>query len=165
MNLQPFAFQLRSVHCTTLPMITYISSCIDLSHPEWMPLNLCLGHIVKLISEFVTLSSIMGSDCLCVLMDVALSHYIRTDDPAPESLSPHLTHTKMQDRGEIEMNIERGWRRERGGVADCVRLSFPFFSDNAKVMEETASYVVKVSPCFVLAVHKRQNDWVGQKMT
>lgn len=112
MNLQPLAFQPKSVHCTTLPMITYISSCIDLSHPEWMLLNFCLGHIVKLISEFVMLSSIMGSDGLCVLMDVALSHYIRTDDPAPESLSPHLTHTNMQDRGEIEMDIERGWRRE-----------------------------------------------------
>lgn len=93
-------------------MITYISSCIDLSHPEWMLLNFCLGHIVKLISEFVMLFSIMGSDGLCVLMDVALSHCIRTDDPAPESLSPHLTHTNMQDRGEIEMDIERGWRIE-----------------------------------------------------
>jgi len=87
-------------------MITYISSCIDLSHPEWMPLNFCLGHIVKLISEFVTLSSIMGSDGLCVLMDVALSHYIRTDDPAPESLSPHLTHTNMQDRDEYREGME-----------------------------------------------------------
>lgn len=97
-----------------MPMITYISSCIDPSLGEWMSLNFCLGHIVKLISEFVTLSSIMGSDGPCVLMDVALSHYIRTDDPAPESLSPLLTHANMQDKGEIEMDRETGQRRERG---------------------------------------------------
>lgn len=127
MNLQPFAFFPRFVHCTTLPMITYISSCIAPSHSEWMPLNFRLGHIVKLISEFVMLFSIMGSDGLCVLMDVALSYYIRTDDPAPESLSPNLTHTNMQDREEIEMDRERGRMRARGGVADCVHLSIPSF--------------------------------------
>ncbi len=165
MNLQPFAFHSRFVHCTTLPMITYISSCIDLSHSEWMQLNFRLGHIVKLISEFDMLFSIMGSDGLCVLMDVALSYYIRTDDPAPESLSPNLTHANMQDREEIEMDRERGWMRERGGVADCVRLSIPSFVIMREWWRIRAKDAVKVSPCFVLIAHKRQNDCVGQRTT